>query len=116
MAIPNLYIHVPGHDLPISTFCIFNLYLLCRLPNENIFTSISSMNIFIYSTLTGLSFQDLHQLEDQLTRSEDELFSKRREFEEQRQKELDIIEVEKFKLQEMEHEERINALVEQEVP
>ena len=64
--------------------------------------------------MTGF-IQDLHLLEDQLHKGEDELQNKRKEFEEQRQNELDRIEVEKFKLQEMEHEERINALVEQEV-
>ncbi|XP_064623778.1 kinesin-like protein KIF16B isoform X2 [Lineus longissimus] len=54
-------------------------------------------------------------IEDQFVKSEVELDEKRQKFEYERQAELDRIEVEKFKLQELENQERINALVEQEV-
>ena len=52
-------------------------------------------------------------LESQLNRVEHELREQRETFALQRQEELDTIDLERFRLQEMEDQERINALVEQ---
>ncbi|XP_076312392.1 kinesin-like protein 98A isoform X1 [Tachypleus tridentatus] len=54
-------------------------------------------------------------LEVEYTTIKQDLEEKNRAFEQERQYELDHIEVEKFHLQELEHQERINILVEQEV-
>ena len=50
--------------------------------------------------------QDLRSLEEQLRRSEAELEEKRIKFEIERQEELDNIDLERFRLQEMEDQER----------
>ncbi|ELT98871.1 hypothetical protein CAPTEDRAFT_195906 [Capitella teleta] len=54
-------------------------------------------------------------LETQLNRVEHELREQRESYAQQRQQELDTIDMKRFHLQEMEDQERINALVEQEV-
>jgi hypothetical protein len=52
-------------------------------------------------------------LETQLNRVEHELREQRENYAMQRQEELDNIDLERFRLQEMEDQERINTLVEQ---
>ncbi|XP_046558058.1 LOW QUALITY PROTEIN: kinesin-like protein KIF16B [Haliotis rubra] len=59
--------------------------------------------------------QEMERLREDIERGQQELEEKRRKFEEERDTELDRIEFEKFRLQDMEHKERINSLVEQEV-
>ncbi|XP_071080558.1 kinesin-like protein KIF16B [Haliotis cracherodii] len=59
--------------------------------------------------------QEMERLREEIEKGQQELEEKRRKFEEERDAELDRIEFEKFRLQDMEHKERINNLVEQEV-
>ncbi|XP_023931698.1 kinesin-like protein KIF16B [Lingula anatina] len=59
--------------------------------------------------------EKLREKEIRLKKEEADLEEKRKKFEEERQHELDRIDDEKFKLQEMEEQERLNSLVEQEV-
>ncbi|KAK3093196.1 hypothetical protein FSP39_012500 [Pinctada imbricata] len=59
--------------------------------------------------------QEIHDLRQKLEATQQQLEDKWKEFDEQRDSELDRIEFERLKLQEVEHQARINALVEQEV-
>lgn len=59
--------------------------------------------------------KSLKDLEEAVRKSEKELEEKRLKFEEERQRDLDTIDDERIQLQEMEHQERVNLLVEQEV-
>lgn len=66
------------------------------------------MPSYCATTPAHLFSQELKSLEDQLQ-------EKHQAFEAQRQQELDNIDYERLKLQEMEHQEHISSLVEQEV-
>ncbi|CAH1792419.1 unnamed protein product [Owenia fusiformis] len=70
---------------------------------------------FMDKTEMRKRLDELHKMEELCKKSEQDLEVKRNQFEEERNKELDRIEIEKYKLQEMEHQDRINSLVEQEV-
>ncbi|KAK7505448.1 hypothetical protein BaRGS_00003193, partial [Batillaria attramentaria] len=59
--------------------------------------------------------QECAQLQEQVTLLQGELSSRQRQQEEERDRELDAIEFKKLQLQDLERQERINALVEQEV-
>ncbi|XP_070569442.1 kinesin-like protein KIF16B isoform X2 [Ptychodera flava] len=59
--------------------------------------------------------KSVKELEEQTKRAEQELYKKRKEFEMQRIKEIERIKMEKYKLQEMEDQERVKELVEEEV-
>lgn len=51
-------------------------------------------------------FQEMERLREEIEKGQQELEEKRRKFEEERDAELDRIEFEKFRLQDMEHKER----------
>ncbi|KAH9509084.1 Kinesin-like protein kif16b [Bulinus truncatus] len=59
--------------------------------------------------------KELEDLKDKLELSTQTLEARQREFEEERDKQLDTIEFEKLKLLDMERQDRLNSLVEQEV-